>query len=332
MKKLLGIFTILLFLTSCSNEFDLVTEWKDIPVVFGMISQQDTAHYIRIEKAYLDPEKSALDIARIPDSLYYENISVQLERPDRGKVHSLQRVDGNTEGYQREEGVFADSPNYLYKLKLFGEERLEGGETIRLKINRGDDKELVTAETIVLEELELTSGRPPDKLAWDTYSADIDFEWRPKEFAQLFDAILYFNYEESIPGDPSTFEPKNLEWFIAKGQFKEEGARMKEEVSGESFFRYLQANLENNADVRRRFKSIDFLVIGGGQELKEYIRIGLANTGITSSQVIPTYSNLSEGFGIFTSRNFIIKEGMDLSSNAQDTLQDGIYTRHLNFE
>jgi len=35
---------LLLFLaTACSNDFELTSDWKDIPVVYGLISKKDTA-------------------------------------------------------------------------------------------------------------------------------------------------------------------------------------------------------------------------------------------------------------------------------------------------
>ena len=84
MKKLLLLLPFGLLLSACSNDFEVTAPWKDIPVVYAILSPQDTAHYIRIEKAFIDPDKSALEIARIPDSLYYpENaISVFLERTE----------------------------------------------------------------------------------------------------------------------------------------------------------------------------------------------------------------------------------------------------------
>ena len=111
MKKLLllSLVAILLMFTySCSNEFELNAPWKDVPVIYGILSKLDTAHYSRVEKAFLDSSTSALEIAQRPDPLYYENPAVLLERFDEDNVVqtlNLVRVDGNLEGYQREDGI-----------------------------------------------------------------------------------------------------------------------------------------------------------------------------------------------------------------------------------
>src|SRR5688572_25735004 len=114
MKFFIGILAAIIVFASCDNELIVTDEWKDIPVVWGLLNESDTAHYIRVEKAFLDPTTSALDIARIPDSLYYDNALVSLRRISTGQIFPLERVNGDLEGYPREGGVFAETPNYLY--------------------------------------------------------------------------------------------------------------------------------------------------------------------------------------------------------------------------
>ena len=48
-------FLVVLFFSSCETDVVLEGEWKDIPVVYAFLSIQDTAHYVRVEKAFLQP-------------------------------------------------------------------------------------------------------------------------------------------------------------------------------------------------------------------------------------------------------------------------------------
>src|SRR5688572_30550330 len=146
MKWIFGLLTLSIILYSCDNELVVIDEWKDIPVVWGLLNKSDTAHYIRVEKAYLDPTTSALDIARIPDSLYYENASVSLKRVNTGQIFPLERVIGELEGYPRDTfqqsdpdsaGIFAETPNYLYKIKA-NVINLVVGEAYEFILDRGD--------------------------------------------------------------------------------------------------------------------------------------------------------------------------------------------------
>ena len=82
MKKCLGIFIasmIALGMGSCSEDFDIAAPYKDITVVYGLMNIGEPVQYIRIQKAFLDPNKSALEVAKIPDSNYYRNITVPNE-------------------------------------------------------------------------------------------------------------------------------------------------------------------------------------------------------------------------------------------------------------
>ena len=123
MKKIflfIAVIASAIFYPSCANDIDLTSEWKDIPIVYGLISASDSINYIRVEKAFIDNDISALDLAQIPDSLYYDDITVQIKSLDSNNpaTFNFVRVDGNLEGFVREEGIFANSPNYIYKLDL----------------------------------------------------------------------------------------------------------------------------------------------------------------------------------------------------------------------
>ena len=335
MKKFisLGLITIIGFLTSCSNDFELTADWEDIPIVYGFISRSDDIHYIRIEKAFLDPEKSAIEIAQIADSLYYDNLLVQIERIDKeGEIITLQQADGSDEGLVRKEGVFATKPNTLYKFELADDNKLEGGERIRLMINRADTKPLVTAETTVLENTEFVQGRPGNPMNFE-YNRPFRFGWQTGEFAYLFDLKMFIHIEESDPDDPSVFIPKTLTWVLKRNIERDgDSPRVQHNINGEEFYQFLQNSLDETASIKRVMKSIDVQVSAGGIELLEFLRITQANTGITSSQVIPSYTNISEGLGLFTSRNVTVLEDLGISSMTRDSLTDGIFTKNLNFQ
>jgi hypothetical protein len=341
MKKIflfIAVITIGIFYPSCSNDIDLTSEWKDIPIVYGLISTSDTANYIRVEKAFIDNNIDARDLAQIPDSLYYENISVQLKSLDSNNpaTYDLVRVDGNMEGYVREEGIFADAPNYLYKLKLPPGE-LVGAQEYELVINRGDNSELVTATEMLVDNVEITKPdndpTEADPIAWE--QSGLNVKWRGSNGAQIFDVTLFLNIEEKDLSNPANDRIVTLEWKIEENQpaeYANDQVRMDTRLTKTDLFQYLNSRLDVNPTVARKFLSFDLLVTGAGQALTDYINTGNANTGITSTQVIPTYTNLSEGFGIFSSRNSQLQEGYTLSGPTIDSIQNNTLTKDLNFQ
>ena len=308
MKKISAItlfFGIIFFGLSCSNDIDLTAEWEDIPIVYGLLSRQDTAHYIRIQKAFLDKSKSALEIAQNPDSLYYENLDVKVVHLKGDKVYNLTRVDGNLEGFPKQEGIFANAPNYLYKFKLPPNENLAEGEEYRLTINRGDNKPEVFAEDVIVSDVSIIS--PFEGAALKILYKDFPITWRSEDDARLFDLKLAFNYKENSlhPDSLNIFVDKTIVWTVTKNIVRKanDGLQTKYDLPGESFYAFLASELEAHPDLKRFYTSIEFVVEAGGEEIYNYINTGQANTGITSSQVIPTYTNLSEGFGVFSSVN-----------------------------
>lgn len=326
----------IIFSNSCSNEFELIEEWTDIPVAFGLLSRADTAHYIRVEKAFVDPNTSALEIAQIPDSLYYESIGVSVEEISTGTVYQLERVDGNLEGYPREEGIFATAPNYLYKFKLPLNEELTPGRTYELKLTRGDNLPEVTAQTTVVSDM--TVAAPSTTLRFEA-GRSTSFRWNaPGGNAIFFDLSLRLNYLENSVDEPSVFTDKSMFWPLAKNIDRDDNNETLGEFSladGNDFFRFIALTLSQqpgSQGLLRDFKNVDIVVTGGDQNLFDYINIGQANTGITSSQVIPNFTNLSEGFGIFGSTNRSIKEAVTLTSATEDSLRNGQFTSIYNFQ
>src|SRR5437764_4127391 len=59
-RRILLLLPVLCLLASCSEDFTVGAPYKAITVVYGIMDVGDTAHYIRIQKAYYDENMSAL--------------------------------------------------------------------------------------------------------------------------------------------------------------------------------------------------------------------------------------------------------------------------------
>lgn len=324
MKYFFVVLTLTILFSSCDNELVVTDEWKDIPVVWGLLNRSDTAHYIRVEKAFLDPTTSALDIARIPDSLYYDNAVVSIRRVNSGQVFTLERVDGDLEGYPREGGIFAETPNYLYKIKA-NVINLVAGELYDFILDKGDGKPAVTAQTVILPKPVLRNPSIGTTLSIRRNTL-FNFIWNEMPQAGVFDLKFKFHYRERSPETGNVFVPKSIEWTIAKNIHSYE-----HKMDGTDFYATLRAEIEEDAQASRQFDSVDIILWAGGKEVSEFIRLAQANTGITSTQEIPQYTNLSEGIGIFSSRSVAFNTGYFLSAQTLDSLKNSSITGPLNF-
>ncbi len=335
--KLTYLFVLLasltFFVTSCDNDLELFDEWKDIPVVYALLSKSDTAHYVRVEKAFLDQNVDAATIAQIPDSLYYgeDEIDVRVKNLDSDVEYTLSRVDGALEGYPRSpDGPFATSPNYLYKFTLPPGETLIGSVNYQIILDRGEGTELITGQDRLVNDILIEE---PDDVWALRYGRTAEIEWQSDSDAAIFDVSIIFNFRE-MDGQ-GNFEDKSIRWFVTSNLLREEDRNafdITAEFIGESFFASVGERIDGSIPRTRTFKSVEVRVDAGGSELRQYISVVQANTGITSAEIIPNYTNMSEGFGIFSSRNVGTKTGIQLDAVARDSLRNGIYTRDLNFQ
>src|SRR5687768_1893340 len=112
MRNLLFIMLAAIFLTQatgCSEDFEVAAPYKDITIVYGLLDVKDTAHYIRIQKAFLDESKSAIGMAKEADSSFYNQLDVKVLELNSGsltKLIQLTRVDLADEGYPKDPGSF----------------------------------------------------------------------------------------------------------------------------------------------------------------------------------------------------------------------------------
>ena len=64
---------------SCDHTLNVNAPWKDITVVYGLLNQNDSIHYLKITKAFLG-EGNALMFSKIPDSSNYpDKLDVRVE-------------------------------------------------------------------------------------------------------------------------------------------------------------------------------------------------------------------------------------------------------------
>jgi hypothetical protein len=141
-----------LIAAGCSEKFNTAAPYKNITVVYAFLDKADTAHYIRIQKAFLDQNKSAVTMAQSPDSNFYSNIDVRIERYSftgilADTIH-LNRVNLETEGYPKQTGVFFNSPNYAYKFT----NTLDVNYIYRLKVINLTTHEVDSADAPIIDD------------------------------------------------------------------------------------------------------------------------------------------------------------------------------------
>lgn len=330
-------FALLLLVTitisSCRDEFSLEGDFQDVPTAYAFLNAEDDRHFVKVQKAFLEAGGNALTNAAIADSIYYDDneAMVILTNLATNESVELQRVNGDDFGLEREDGIFATEPNVLYSV----EDRdinLRGGNRIELRIERPGE-EAAVASTNLLEPITIRS--PGDRARIGDFNRNVNISWNKVDNARVYDVRLLLNIEEFYPADATRNRTLTLELQAASafvpGRDQASSSTVGFDVDNESIYRFISDNLEPDSEVRRRFRDFDVRVTAAGQEVLDRQTLANANSGITSSQSLPRYSNLSGGLGLITSTTSTIKVAIDIDVPSRDSLRNGIYTRDLSF-
>ena len=323
--------------SNCANDFELTTGATNKPVVYGFLSPTDTATYIRVEKAFVDENTSALELAQRPEELYYDDIEVVLSAGSN--AYRLIQVDGADEGYPRDPGVFVNIPNTLYKLTLPVGQNYEGGQDYRLTITDASADTLLTeATTTIVHTPTIQFPRENDDFEWRSSiegQNDIRTQWRfDNRTAAIFDLRIQFNYEEAVNGDLNNRVDKSVIFTVLKNiePEDEDDTSITVEILATDILNGIAGAVDANSPGPRFFTNMEVVVDAGSKELLDFINVGQANTGLTGASVPPIFSNIPNGFGLFSSRNSASVGGLILVGEAKDSLLDGRFTNQLNFQ
>ena len=320
MKKIFAPFIAViavLCIASCSQKFNIAAPYKNITVIYGLLDQADTAHYIRIEKAFLDQNKSALTMAKVADSSYYAHLNVRIKRllvADTtlfDTIH-LTQVDLDNEGYPKQPGTFFTAPNLAYKFT----NTLDPLHTYRIIVTNLATGEVDSANTIILSEdpaiftcrffdnpnqqFDFSSTLP--NTVFSSFSFSYADPNNANAIAGIGQGVIRFNWVDS---DITThirtprYYDDNLGYQVTTSNF----------IYSKSHID-LYYDLANGmgvapANVVRLIDRCDFFAYISTQDFANYYNNSqIQGTGLTGSEIEPLYTNImgANALGIYTAK------------------------------
>ncbi len=340
--------TLLLFIyafifASCDDDFSVNDNWKDITIVYGLLNNTDTAQYIKINKAFLG-EGNVYEMADVSDSIQYnKNLNVKLleykiknteldpyfnsnwEATDRKPITLYK-----TNEIQKEEGVFGNDVNYLYKTT----ETLYDKYKYVIEIINTETNKKVTAETFMIYNLKVISPNADIRFKVDMSNERHQFttSWKSAVYGKIYQVKLCFNYLEIINSDTikKTVYFKYPEQKIPEVTLPgKQGAEMLQPVGGADFYQKIANAIDEQNNVKRIFSSIDFIYQVGGQSFSTYLSV--SNAVESYGQIPAAYTNIKNGKGIFDCRKSYKIQGKHITNASLDSLSIGRFTKHLRF-
>jgi hypothetical protein len=330
------LFAILLFtISSCKQDFDITSKYKEVTIVYALLNAKETTHYVRIQKGYLI-DGNALTAAGVKDSIYYPNIlSVKLTPYLNGSISgagfTLTRVNGNDLGLPKETGIFASDSNILYRFTG----NLDQNKTYKLEITNNESGQLIYSEIALVKDFQINSPAKAAKLnLQNTSPAKIVFA--PAENAGIYDLKVRFYYREYNQADNALLKDTFAEILLFQSQMVDYSTtNIVTELSATAVLGFLSNHLEHSDAVYREFnvqKGIQVIASAGGTALASYINSQLAQGGLASNEALPPYTNIHGAQGLFSSRYIKQVDSVLLSDRGLDSLACSELARGLRFK
>ena len=304
----LMLFTALL-LSSCKEEIDLTGDAQETAVVYGLLNQADSVHYIKINRAFLSTQNSLIT-AQIPDSSYFQSVEATVKEMINGSVSRTWVLD-DTIVDNKEPGVFFAPEQKLYYFKTVPGQPLVANSVTKyvLEVNINEGEFTVKGETDLLTGMSIQSPTNLSSYTFATGNVSVNgyasTSIKVKAgTAEIADVTLKVSFEEFI-GATSTV--KSFDWRIASIKAEDISSDVIVTANGNTFYTLVRDNCTNNpAITKRKLKSIQLVYTGGSAEMNKYMLISQPSSSLAQNK--PTYTNLTSSndrkvVGIFSSRN-----------------------------
>lgn len=320
----------LMILSSCENEFQPYTYADPVPVVYGLVSPEDSIFSILLMKSFVGPG-SAFDMAQVPDSLFYRNVDATLELRHLNGVCVLRKKLEWTTGPVQQEGIFGRNPNRVLtilrtELPLDFMMYYSTAGYLCLNIHIWDTGQDVLSITplipnpLVLNPLN-SKGYPI------ALYAETPFEVEWQRDSVYYEARVIFHY--NLMRETDIWENKSEEFlFRFKPEAPEEHETLRITLMGDPFYSKLANKIRDyRPDDIRKFISLDFTVQAADPSLYQYLETLTSDLDID----LGTYTNIENGLGIFALTRHTVLLNYTLDYKSMDSLMGGRWTKHLNF-
>ena len=319
LKKIaIPFLSISLIFSSCSTDFELNAPYETIPVVYGLLDQSKDTQFVKINRSFLGYGNN-VDYAAINDCTHFENVVAVLEEYNEfGNLIDHDTLKEFMVG-NLQPGIFYEDSQKVYYLET-DNDSLKEENTYHLKVSvpdKGLDFDAVTDlikgswlnfkfQTILYLAGSGFKVADVDLATTEDGYLEQTLRWTTAERGKRYELMLRLHYTE-VYNDLSEQE-KYLEWNLGRqiSVSSSGGEEMFKDVSGSSFFNFVETqlqNYENEDQVMKRvlgMDAIEIILTAGNEDLNTYMQVNEPVTGIVTER--PIFTNVNNGIGIFASK------------------------------
>jgi hypothetical protein len=319
MKKLIVFLSIIIGLSSCNEKIDLLGDYQETAVVYGLLDHADSLHYIKITRAFIGPG-SAVDLAQIPDSSYFNQVDATVTEYVGGVVTREWELRDTLVTNKEINGAFYGPEQKVYYFKTLptGPNEAQQGSPSALTSSLNKDAtyklsiDIDNGKFTVLGETELVHG-----LTSPSNSQNFTFKFanNPGSYvsagvaavntfgnAFVVNSSLKVIYNEYVGVNKTV---NSFDWKLGEASILP-GESRTFTAYGETFYTLMKNDVTVDPSITRRtFEGIEFTITGGHEELYNYMVVNAPSSSLSQSK--PSYTNLTvtngkRVVGIFSSR------------------------------
>ncbi|NBU90378.1 MAG: hypothetical protein EBS12_02860 [Flavobacteriia bacterium] len=308
-------------LSSCSEKVKLVGDFEETVVVYGLLDQADSLHYIKINRAFIGPG-NALEIAQIADSSYFTNVDATISEYLNGNLTRSWLLRDTILDNKDTSGVFYAPEQKVYYFKTLPTAFNDAIQTSTNPQMNSLNPQANYKIDIVLNDGEFSVSGETDLVRGITSSAatqnfNFKFANNPGEYISTGITVsstgnsYVLNTQMKIAfneWENATYAEKSFFWALGEADVQPNSSKIFT-ANGETFYDLMKSKCtENSAITKRTFQGVTIKITGGAEELYNYIAVNKPSSGLAQSK--PSYTNLSVSngkrvIGIFSSRQTV---------------------------
>ncbi|HTX89219.1 MAG TPA: hypothetical protein VMC08_09540 [Bacteroidales bacterium] len=323
-------------LYACNKDLNVNADWQEITVVYGLLNQSDSVHDIKITKAFLGPG-NALDFAKIADSSNFPDpLDVTMEEWSGSTLVKTFTFDTVTI-HDKEAGdsIFYFPDQLVYR--TVG--NMGVGDTYKLFIRNPRTGSEVTSQTTLIHPFAIDKPQSYTKVTYEPGKNTV-VEWDPAVNGRRYQLEIRFHYLEFPVGDTTAANKKDkyVNWLVfsdvesATLNPPPGASTMKYNIPGDAFYVVLGGNIPVDPNVSRTARDVEYIFSVASDDLNTYMEVTEPSNTIVQER--PTFTNITNGIGLFASRYNNRKDNplvLQLGQITLDELKVNENTKNLGF-